>query len=368
MNNVILRTSRLIALTLGVASLGLSGCDQDGLAAGETAFRAGGGGGGTITFNTDNWVSPAARDVYEFNRTGAWYTNSFGFETKLKKVTFTDPQLGVISTDPSTAPNPLVPRVEIATTNVLEVKVYPPAQSVKTYVGAAVVGLELLFNVKYGGSTSYNVKVRVTQHFHDVVGGDTYELTKAHPSNGTLIGPICETSGNGEDNARIYGNIRVDAITGAVVDQPGLFHLACTAGAPGKSSLYGYFPQGSVETFRLVNRVIRADYCADGYPFTFPGNSLIIRDNFSPGQVGQTIPQVLAYATANNAVVEAMWDENGVLCVGTPRVDTLDRTDIICPVKRLGGGTNAYNWQPPACDSFVDPSPSALRIYSLTSN
>jgi hypothetical protein len=365
MSTVFNRTSRarLTVLALGVAALGLSGCDQDRLADGEVTFRPGTAG---TTFNTDNWVSPAARDIYEFDRSGAWHANSFGFETRLKKVIFKDPQLGTISTDPSTAPSPTVPRVEIASADNLAVKVFPPFQSPRTYDGDQVVGLELLLDVKYAGSTSYSVKLRVTQHFLDPEGGHLYDFTKAHPGTGAVIGPICETNTLGDRYARVYGDVSVDALTGAVVEPTGIFHLACTAGAPGKSSLYGYLPHGAPETFRLVNRVIRADYCADGYPFTFPGNSLLIRDNVSPGQQGQTLAQVLTYASNNGAVLEAMWDERGVLCVGTPRVDTLERTDIICPVKPLGGGTNAYNWQPPPCAGFVDPNPQALRVYSLT--
>ena len=61
-----------------------------------------------------------------------------------------------------------------------------------------------------------------------------------------------------------------------------------------------------------------------------------------------------------------MWDENGVICVGTPRVDSLERSDIICPVKRTGASSTSYNWQPPSCDGFVDAAPQARRIFSLT--
>lgn len=362
MRNPVLRT-HLPAFAL---ALTFAGCDPAEIGDGEVALRTGGGGQGGITFNTDNWVSASARDVYEFDRTGAWRTNTFGFEAKLKRVIFQDPQLGSISTDPSSAPNPAVARVEITSASNLALTVFPPNQSAKSYQGAQIVGLQLLFSVKYAGSTAYDVKLRVADHRLDAKGGHLYAFSKIHPGNGAVIGDLCETSTAGDRDARVYGNVSVDAFTGAVVEPANIFHIACTAGAPGKSSTYGYLPTGSAATFRLVNRVIRADYCADGYPYTYPGNSLLIRDNFSPGQQGQTLAQAEAYAAANAAVVEAMWDENGVLCVGTPRVDTLDRTDIICPVKRLGVSSSAYNWQPPSCAGFVDPSPQSTRIYSLT--
>lgn len=364
MRNPVLRTSsaRLTAFALCLSSLPPTGCDPNDVADGEVAFRPFTG----TTFNTHNWVSASVRDVYEFVRTGSWRTNSFGFETKLKRVIFVDPQLGLISTDPASAPNPAVARVELASAGNLAVAVFPPGQSAKTYEGAEVLGLQLLFSVKYAGSTAYDVKLKVTEHRLDAVGGHLFSFDKIHPGNGSTIGNICETSTLGDRHARVYGNVSVDAITGAVVETTNIFHIACTAAAPGKSATYGYVPTGAPETFRLVNRVIRADYCADGYPYTYPGNSLLIRDNFSAGQAGQTLAQVLDYATANAAVLEAMWDENGVICVGTPRVDTLERTDIICPVKRQGASTTSYNWTPPSCDGFVDPTPQAPRIFSLT--
>lgn len=367
MRNTVLRTSRarLTAFALCVAALGPTGCDPEEFADGEVALRPGSGIGGT-TFNTSNWVSASARDIYEFDRTGAARTNTFGFETRLKRVIFQDPQLGQVSTDPASAPNAAVARVEIASANNLAVIVTPPYQSAKTYEGSQVVGLQLLFSVKYAGGVSYDVKLKVASHRYDAAGGHLFGFTKLHPGNGAVVGDLCETSTNGDRDARVYGNISVDAFTGAVVEPQNIFHIACTAGAPGKSSTYGYLPVGAPETFRLVNRVIRADYCADGYPYTYPGNSLIIRDNFSAGQQGQTLAQVQAYASANALVLEAVWDENGVICVGTPRVDSLDRTDIICPVKRTGASSTSYNWQPPSCTGFVDAAPQARRIFSLT--
>lgn len=367
MRNTVLRTStaRLIALAFGLATLGPAGCDPAEFADGEVALRPGTGLGGT-TFNTSNWVSASARDVYEFDRTGAARTNTFGFETRLKRVIFQDPQLGQVATDPASAVNPAIPRVEVAAGTNLAVTVTPPNQSAKTYEGAQLVGLQLLFSVKYAGSASYDVKLKIASHRYDAVGGNLYGFAKINPGNSVAIGDLCETSTIGDRDARVYGNVSVDAFTGAVVEPQNIFHIACTAGAPGKSSTYGYVPAGGPDTFRLVNRVIRADYCADGYPYTYPGNSLVIRDNFSPGQQGQTLAQVQSYATANALVLEAVWDENGVLCVGTPRVDTLERSDIICPVKKQGASSTYYNWQPPSCDGFVDATPQAHRLFSLT--
>ena len=114
--------------------------------------------------------------------------------------------------------------------------------------------------------------------------------------------------------------------------------------------------------FRTANRVIRADYCGDGQPFTFPGNSLLIKDNFSAGQEGTTLADV--YTNIGSLKLEAMWDQHGILCIDTPRVDTLVPADIVCPMKYLTA-TWEYNWQPPPCDGFVDPYPGTTKFFSL---
>lgn len=360
-----LRTRTLAtALTLGLA-LGPVGCDRE-LAGEAQTLRTGSGIGGT-TFNTSNWVSAGARDVYEFHRLGDWHPNTFNFETKLKEITFTVPGYGEITTDPSAATSVFTPRVKLTADHNLKVTFYPPFGGPSVvYEGPDLVGLELRFKVKYAGGTAYYAKLRVTGHFADPSGGDLFEFVKLDPTNDATLGPICEVSTLGDRFARVYGDVSIDGDSGTVNEPDNIVHIACTSGAPGKSSLYGYLPHGGPELFSLVNRVIRADYCHDGYPYTFPGNSLMIRDNVSPGQEGQTMAQIQQYAVDNNAALEAIWDPNGILCIDTPRVDTLERGDIICPVKVLPDGVTAYNWQPPPCDQFVDADPNSLRVYSLT--
>ncbi len=363
-----LRASRLLftAALLG-GSFSLAGCDEvvDDTAAGEISFRPGSGVGG-MTFNTSNWVSPGARDIYEYRRDGDWYTNSFGFETRLARVIFDDPEFGLISSDPSGSKVAGQARVEISAAGELELTVFPPVSGPpKTYSGGELIGMELKFRVKYNGGSAYTSKVRVLGTDTDPFGGALYEFHKVDPSTDELLAPVCETSTLGDRFARFYGDVRVNAFTGAVDEPEGIVHIACTAGAPGKSSTYGYLPHGAPETFRLANRVIRADYCADGYPYTYPGNSLIMRDNFSEGQEGQTLADV--YASLDGDQLEGMWGVEGILCIDTPRVDSLERIDVICPVKSIAGQIE-YNWRPPACDTFVDPEPGALRFFSLTAS
>ena len=353
------------ALALAV-SVGVSGCDDAGQQGGDLSFRPGSTLGG-MTLNTSNWVSPGTRDVYEFDRTGAWHSIQFGFKTRLAAIIFDDPNYGTLSTDPADDPPANAAWAAISSAGDLEIAVTPPGGGEPTtYSGTDIVGLELLFEVKYKNKPAHQVKLRITGEFDDPIGGSFYEIHKVDTTSGDLIAPICEESTNGDRNARLYGDVSIDAKTGDVTEPEGIIHIGCTAAAPGKSSLYGYFPHGAPDTFKTANRVIRADYCADGYPYTYPGNSLVIRDNFTGSQAGQGLSAVYDYAATNGLAVEAMWGIDGIICVDTPRVDNLERVDVICPAKTLSDGALVYNWTPPPCDGFADPAPEQLRFYSLT--
>jgi hypothetical protein len=366
MLTTILRTSFAL-LTFTALSLVATGCDSEVTDEDTLTFRGGGGIGG-ITFNTSNWVSAGARDVYEFDRTGMWRTNTYGFEVRLKKLTFDSPSYGEITTNPSNTPASGMPWVEITGANELTLELHDLVGGTTSYTGADLVGLELLLDVKSAGSNSYNVKLQIVKHAVGPRGGDFYEFDKIDPIDNEVIGAICETSSQGDRKARVYNNTSVHALTGEIVPQSNVVHIGCTASAPGKSSLYGYFPRDGSQTFRLINRVIRADYCADGHPYTYPGNSLLIRDNFSPGQEGQTLADVASYAIENDAVLEAVWDIYGIVCIETPRVDNLKPGDVICPVKPMPDGTTSYNWKPPRCSDMVGSGGQGLRVYSLTAN
>ncbi|MGB1016030.1 MAG: ADYC domain-containing protein [Nannocystaceae bacterium] len=324
------------------------------------SFRPGGFSGGTL--NTSNWVSAASRDVYESHRQGAWHSNGYGFETRLSAVVFDHPTLGKISTDPAAA-TPGQARVVITGSATFELKVKPPGGPSEFFSGEDLVGSEFVFEVKYSGGPIYVSKLRILDHVSDPKGGALFEFHKVDPVTGDVVAPICEMSSNGDRLAAVFSDFSINTTTGAVSVTDKVIHIACTGASPGKSPLFGYGPKQGLDAFRLANRVIRADYCADGHPYTYPGNSLEIRDNFLPGSEGTTLADV--YADLGDLELEAMWDENGILCMETPRVSTLEGLDIVCPVKTVAGQPS-HNWKPPACDTFVDPNPTAMRFFSLT--
>ena len=66
-------------------------------------------------------------------------------------------------------------------------------------------------------------------------------------------------------------------------------------------------------------RVVRADYCGDGDSWTTVGNALQLKDQWG-------------YSTFNNpGATEALWGENGAVCLGTPRWQGVySYSDVTC--------------------------------------
>ncbi|MCX4242570.1 ADYC domain-containing protein [Paraliomyxa miuraensis] len=355
-----------IVLTALLAAVG--GCDPGGAQAPsqhDVTWRNGWGG---LTMNTSNWVSAPSRDVYEFHRLGETTTNGFGLDVRLLSIAYPHPTWGFIESDPSQGALPGVPQVKIKKQNELALKITNnqpwPFSTTQIITGADLVGTELILQVDSPPS-GYATKLRITGHAEDPQGGSLFMLERFDPGTHALLGAVCEPASDGTRLAAIYGDLSIDVDDGTVTTPDHIFHIACVAGAPGKAPSLGYHPKDSIANFRLANRIIRADYCAGGYPYTYPGNPLQILDNVSPGQAGTTLADVYAHADLNGLAVEAVWDDHGILCIDVPRVDELDPSDVFCPIKTLPNGP-MYSWKPPPCDTFDDPAPGERRFFSLT--
>lgn len=357
--------------TLALATLlGATGCDQAG--DGGNDFRAGGiGTGGGLTLNTNQWVSSSARDVYEFNRMGEWHTNSYGYETRLSQIHLPNSPYGPVTTTVGAAAGGQ-PKATIKPGDELEIRVSGPAPTDPKYVleGDQLIGMQLTFTVRAFDGIDHPAIIQVVDHMDFEGVGAFYEFHKVDPISGTLLAPLCEQDSNELRMARVFDGLTVNGDTGAMTfTGQAVHHIACTSSAPGKAALYGYGPAELAPVdpmaFALANRVIRADYCADGYPYTYPGNLFGLTDNGSPGNEGTTLPDVLA-SLDEGVVIEAVWDDFGVLCIGSPRNTNMGREDIVCPTKRFPNGSVAYNWRPPTCETWADPDPTKIRFYSTT--
>ncbi|MCH9682029.1 MAG: hypothetical protein K0V04_11385 [Deltaproteobacteria bacterium] len=362
------RNTNLLALAL-LLSTGAAACDQaEAPEVSEVSMRKGVGTGTGLTLNTNRWVSPSARDVYEFKRDGSWHTNSFGYETRLDSITVVDTLYGDVTTELNEPPVDGEAHLEIVPGDDFMVRVEGPNpdDAVEDLDAEDLVDMELAFTVRAPDGIDHDVVLVVASFVTDPSAGDFYEFNKIDPVNDVVIGPLCQVDEMNHRSARIYDGLQVDGETGVMAyTGAALHHIACTASAPGKAVQFGYCPADvHIDAFVMANRAIRADYCADGHPYTFPGNLLDIDDNL------QTPTMTVADAYDNlesGQTIEAVWNENGVLCVSKPRAASIMREDIVCPFKEMADGTYAYNWTPPTCDGYIDDNPNGdIRLYTRT--
>ncbi|MBZ5709738.1 ADYC domain-containing protein [Nannocystis pusilla] len=89
--------------------------------------------------------------------------------------------------------------------------------------------------------------------------------------------------------------------------------IACAGSAAAKMRLLGYGPQSSATTpaqRQATLKMVTADYCGDGVSYTQNGTQVDWAN-----ESGTVAPDAGALGD-----VEAVWNEGGALCLGTPRI------------------------------------------------
>ncbi|MEM7156944.1 MAG: ADYC domain-containing protein [Myxococcota bacterium] len=361
--------SNTISILAMCMTLGATACDQSvgTRADSDQDLRTGRvDNGRRMTLNTNAWISSSARDLHEFNDTGTPFINSYGYTSTLTSVSHPDTIFGALDT-PVLDTSDDVARIRLDMEGDFQFQVWGAdsvAEPDATLVGEDLIGLTLHFQMAHDFGGEYFVDLEVVDHMVGPNDYDLYELVRVDPTNGIRVS-LCEESADYGRFARVANYLHVDGSTGDMEIQAAeLRHIACMAGVPGKTMALGYEATDSTEDeFLLATRVVRADYCADGEPYTYPGNVFSAVDN-TDGPV--TLAEVEA-GLGEYQQLEAVWDEYGVLCVGTPRVSNTEREDIVCPIKFFADGSVSHNWQPPSCDDFEDTGAAGdLRIYSVT--
>ncbi len=137
-----------------------------------------------------------------------------------------------------------------------------------------------------------------------------------------------------ELTAAVFTDVDIDETSGDMHEVPGLLTIACTAGASGKATSWGYDPDdlravhGSqgLAIYEASVRVVRADYCGDGQSWTYPGTPVQVEDKMGinaafggPWLPGQGVP-----------VDEAVWDLDGAVCLDTPRASATTTVAVSC--------------------------------------
>ena len=220
------------------------------------------------------------------------------------------------------------------------------------YSGSGVVGM--VFTITRGASTYYMKVVDVSRApLWAKVGGvtrvtPTYKLTWSTTLvSGTLGTPVCgvSTEPDGIDDyyAVLFENDRIDAdaikVTG---ETPGWFNVGCAGHLLAKSHLMGYthaaaaimgVPTPSLNARSAVDKAISADYCKGGNPMTVAGVPLHFKD--STNRMNNL---------GSNTHLEARWNENGAICLNTPRVDW---TWTVAGFQQFPGGVEPLLVGPP---------------------
>jgi hypothetical protein len=164
-----------------------------------------------------------------------------------------------------------------------------------------------------------------------------YAASAQDPANGAWE-PLCRPGPDGLTLAFPLAGIWTP--DGQHLPSDAHFNMTCTGGAIGKCVRFGYRPwekrEGGASMWdyhQACTRMVRADYCGDGRPWTRDGMLIDLYD-----KVGIQKPE-----EGDRSPFEAGWGPGGALCVHHPRVPenvSLDQLEERCP-ERLRGRTGA---------------------------
>lgn len=124
---------------------------------------------------------------------------------------------------------------------------------------------------------------------------------------GSLLDPLANV-------ATVLGGERYDQATKTVVSSPRWLTLACAGSAAAKLALLGYGPQSSATTVdqrQATLKMITADYCGDGESGTANGTPIQWENHDGSVSLG---------AGEAPGPVEAVWTEDGALCLEATRL------------------------------------------------
>lgn len=162
------------------------------------------------------------------------------------------------------------------------------------------------------------------------------------------------------------------------------FNIACLGTAISKLHLLRHTAASGPRTVaqrQTLLRLLTADYCGTGHPFTVDGLPIHLEFSSSRGEAPTAMSR---YRTASGDPVDALWDEHGAACLSSPRLlrsdrphpseaDLLEQIYRTCPPDhrlRRGdrGEQGADHWLQPdghrlwRCDGPERPHPYAASL------
>lgn len=221
---------------------------------------------------------------------------------------------------------------------------------IATLAGGRLVGAEIVLERQADDGALSEWRVRI-DGVHGLArmstqGGEipAYRLSYRPTDSGGQFAPLCPDGAS----ALVITGERYDVATLAILPQAlddRRFRLACKSDALAKAKLMSYDPalpaghryHTDPAQRRATLAMLTADYCGTGFRFAKPGNKLLWRNRADWMVVGRPderpLERAAGRATSNHptrsAIMEAVWNERGAVCLNTPRPGTHDgRADI----------------------------------------
>lgn len=203
--------------------------------------------------------------------------------------------------------------------------------------GAALVGWTLAL---YSSSTAEPLDVQILGHDAQVPslaeGGaplSGYALAYDDPSNPGELVPVCQRSADGPAAiaATVIRGELYDEESKDVLAAPDSLTIACFGYAAAKTKLLGYGPNqefpgddepATAAQRQATLRMLTADYCGSGRSFTAHGTPL----------AWENAAETVTTQVTRWIDIEAIWDDDGALCLSNPRLATLDEVADHCEI------------------------------------
>ncbi len=189
--------------------------------------------------------------------------------------------------------------------------------------GADMVGAKIPVNLN---NTQF-VWLEISEYDNQIASwsnsGATVTAYKATYFNQGVPQQLCPSTNPENQWFTLIPDERYSAGTNEVESAPGTVTIACVGEAAAKMKLFDFHPHGnrqaSVAERQATLRMVTADYCGNGHSFTVNGTQVAWRD-----AAGQVEPMV------KENVLEALWDENGAICLNKPRHASIDDVADVC--------------------------------------
>jgi hypothetical protein len=213
-----------------------------------------------------------------------------------------------------------------------------------------------------------------------------YEFSVVNPEDQCNV-ELCQPGLNDDNTSGMKGTAAI--FTGDVYDDKtyavrdvtapqdpdhAVFNVACLGTAVSKMHMFGHTAVASTSVTTTIPerqallRLLTGDYCGVGKPFTVDG--VPIRIDFANPKLKPSASSQYAITTdPASTQVDARWDQNGAVCVGTPRLSVeTDPSKHVAKDVLMTNITKTCKDAPHTVDLTQCPLPANLATDPLTTS